>query len=501
MNFSEKITNRSRSLEARLFRRILYLIILLIILIGILAFAPQVLADDLDKIKSSGVMTVGTDATYPPFEYADDQTREIVGFDIDLMKGVCARLGVRAEFIVVPFDAIISGLNSGKYDCLISSMTITPERSRAVFFSEPYYDAGQSIAVPIEDQSIKSFDDLTGKRIGAQLGTTGEMLAKKIKGASVKSFDNIGEAFRDMANGNLDAVINDKPVSQRIIMARGKAKLIGPVLNTERYGIAMKKGEERLKKAIDNALGEFKETGAYTRLNEKWFGSPVTVEKEKSLLATFWGILKYLAPAVPMTILITICSFVLAVFMGISAAVIRMSRSRLAKSMSKIYSDVVRGVPLIVQIFFIYFGLGSLFHLPEFWAGVAAIGICYGAYLAEIFRSGIQAIPRGQTEAALSLGMSRWQVDRFVILPQAIRLVIPPVSNEFIACLKDSSLVSIIGLRELTRAGREYLSWSYIDFATWLMVGALYLVMTLALARLSRKLEGRYRIPGLGTGQ
>jgi polar amino acid transport system permease protein len=102
-------------------------------------------------------------------------------------------------------------------------------------------------------------------------------------------------------------------------------------------------------------------------------------------------------------------------------------------------------------------------------------------------------------EAALSLGMNRWQADRFVILPQAIRLVVPPVANEFISCLKDSSLVSIIGLRELTRAGREYLSWSYIDFATWLMVGALYLVMTLTLAKMSRVVERRYRIPGLGT--
>jgi polar amino acid transport system permease protein len=199
-----------------------------------------------------------------------------------------------------------------------------------------------------------------------------------------------------------------------------------------------------------------------------------------------------------MTILVTICSFILAVGLGIAAALVRLGGGLIVSSIAKIYSDVIRGVPLIVQIFFIYFGLGSIFHLGEFWAGVIAIGICYGAYLAEIFRAGIQAIPRGQSEAALSLGMSRWQVDRHVIMPQAVRIVIPPLANELIACLKDSSLVSIIGLRELTRAGREYLSWSYIDFATWLMVGVLYLMMTLALARVSRVIERRYRIPGLG---
>ncbi len=432
-------------------------------------------ADSLDDIKARGVMRIGTDATYPPFEYFDDQTREISGFDIDLMREICKTLNVKAEFIGVPFDAIISGLNNDKYDCLISSMTITPERSQAVLFSQPYYDAGQSIAVPLEDKTTKSVDDLSGKRIGSQLGTTGEMMAKKIPNATVKSFDNIGEAFRDMANGNLDAIINDKPVSQRIIMTRGKAKLVGPILNSEQYGIAIRKDEIRLKKAIDDALSDMKERGIYSKINEKWFGAPITAEVQKSFLSTLWNILKYLAPAVPMTIFITLFSFLLSIILGIFAALGRISVSRILNFISKLYSDVIRGVPLIVQIFFIYFGLGSIFHLGEFWAGVTAIGICYGAYLAEIFRAGIQAIPRGQNEAALSLGMTQWQVDRHIIIPQAARLVIPPVANEFIACLKDSSLVSIIGIRELTRAGREYLSWSYIDFATWLMVGLLYL--------------------------
>jgi His/Glu/Gln/Arg/opine family amino acid ABC transporter permease subunit len=471
------------------------------ILILLLLSSSGCFADTLNNIKTNGIIRVGTDATYPPFEYVDDKTHEIVGFDIDLMTAICGELGVKPEFTVVPFDAIISGLNSGKYDCLISSMTITPERAQAVLFSEPYYDAGQSIAVPLDNQTIKSLDDLVGKQIGAQLGTTGEMLARKIKDAQVKSFDNIGEAFRDMANGNLDGIINDKPVSQRIIMTRGKAKLVGTTLTSENYGIAMRKGDDRLKKAIDDALMDLKARGVYSNINAKWFGSPIVRSGSKSFFATLWDILKYIAPAVPMTIFITIFSFILAVILGILAALARISRSAIFSVIGRIYSDVVRGIPLIVQIFFIYFGLGSIFHLGAFTAGVAAIGICYGAYLAEIFRAGIQAIPRGQGEAAQSLGMSRWQVDRHVILPQAICLVIPPVANEFIACLKDSSLVSIIGLRELTRAGREYLSWSYIDFATWLMVGILYLVMTLALARFSRILERRYKIPGLGSGR
>ncbi len=186
-NVNSRISNRSKTIRARLIRRVLFLLLFLCVLVGLLIFAPQVFADTLDDVKAKGTLAVGTDATYPPFEFTDDKTREIIGFDIDLIGALSERLGVRPEFTVVPFDAIISGLNSGKYDCLISAMTITPERGEAVLFTDPYFDAGQAIAVPENNEDIKSFDDLTGKRIGAQLGTTGELLAKKIPGAEVSS--------------------------------------------------------------------------------------------------------------------------------------------------------------------------------------------------------------------------------------------------------------------------------------------------------------------------
>ncbi len=146
-----------------------------------------------------------------------------------------------------------------------------------------------------------------------------------------------------------------------------------------------------------------------------------------------------------------------------------------------------------MQIFFLYFGLGSLLNLDRYPAGVIAIGIGYSAYIAETIRAGIQAVPQGQWEAARSLGLSNVRCLRHVILPQAMRIVIPPVLNDFVACLKDSSLVSIIGLRELTRAGREYYSSTFADFQTWIVVAFLYLAMTLVLTRLSALLERRLR--------
>ena len=212
----------------------------------------------------------------------------------------------------------------------------------------------------------------------------------------------------------------------------------------------------------------------------------------------FVDIFTYLIPAMPTTLALTVVAFILAVFLGLIVSLARLFGIRPLRWLAKAYVDVLRGVPLLVQIFFIYFGLGKVFHLDRFSAGVLAIGICYSAYLAETFRSGIAAIEKGQHEAALSLGMTRFQTLRYVVVPQAARIIIPPAANEFIASLKDSSLVSIIGMRELTRAGREYYAQYFVDFQTWLAVGILYLVMTLALSRIVALLEKKYRIHGYG---
>ena len=209
-------------------------------------------------------------------------------------------------------------------------------------------------------------------------------------------------------------------------------------------------------------------------------------------------ILLYLLPAVPETIKITLVSFALALLLGLIVGLAEISRRSWLRIPAKMYVDIFRGVPLLVLIFFFYFGLGALLNLDRSVAGILAIGVCFGAYLAEIFRSGIEAISHGQYEAALSLGMTRAQVMRHVILPQSLRIILPPAANEFIACLKDSSLVSIIGLRELTRAGREFYSQYFVDFQTWFMVGIIYLAMTLTLSRLVVRLEKRFAIIGFG---
>lgn len=249
-----------------------------LILLSFLSFCSTKEEDSLDRIQRTKKLIVGTDATYPPFESKDAKTGKLIGFDIDLMSAVCEELGVECEFIVVPFDGIVSGLKNHKYDVVISAFTITPEREKIVDFSQPYYQAGQSIAVRIDEQKIKSIGDLVGKKVGVQLGTTGEILAKKIEGAEIISYDNIGAAFIDMDNHRLDAVINDKPTSERVIAVKGKAKIVGETLTSENYGMAVRKGEKRLLDAINKSLEKLQASGKLQKINEKWFSSTSKTE-------------------------------------------------------------------------------------------------------------------------------------------------------------------------------------------------------------------------------
>ena len=229
-----------------------------------------------DSSAKRTVLRIGTDATYPPFETVDVETGKPSGFDIDLITLVCEVNGWKPEFIVTPFDGMIPGLQGKKYDVAISAMTITPERAAAVDFSEPYYLAGQTIAVPLEENNIGKPEDLKGKRVGVQLGTTGEMMAKRIAEAQVFSFDNIGAAFLDMANGHLDAVLNDFPTTRAYIKSHATAKTVGEILSKEQYGIALRKGEAELRNAVNSALAKLKADGRYRQLHIKWFDtSPV----------------------------------------------------------------------------------------------------------------------------------------------------------------------------------------------------------------------------------
>nr|MBC7244693.1 transporter substrate-binding domain-containing protein [Chloroflexota bacterium] len=216
-------------------------------------------------------ITVATDATWPPFEYVDETTKEFVGFDIDLMKAIAEAAGFEVEFVNVAWDPLLAGMATGQYDAAISAMTITEERAKQFDFSEPYYNAGQLIAVRIDDTRIKGPADLAGKVVGAQLGTTGAMEVEKIAGATLKNYDTIDQAFLDLINGQIDAVVADNPlVAGYVGKYAGKIKSVGEPFTEEFYGIAVKKNAPEILEAINKGLKAVKEKGLIAQLEEKW---------------------------------------------------------------------------------------------------------------------------------------------------------------------------------------------------------------------------------------
>jgi polar amino acid transport system permease protein len=208
-------------------------------------------------------------------------------------------------------------------------------------------------------------------------------------------------------------------------------------------------------------------------------------------------ILIFVADGIVVSILVTVVSFTFVLIFGLFGGLGRLSRIRIVYGFFTLYVEIIRGIPLLVQLIWWYYafpiilqmiGLDITLIIPrEFFAvsmAIMGLAICYGAYMSEIYRAGIQSIPKGQMEAARSLGMTSFQAMRHVVLPQAFRVILPPVGNEFIAMLKDSSLVSAVAVADLTRRGREFMAMSFLPLETWIMVALLYLVMTLFAARI-----------------
>jgi polar amino acid transport system substrate-binding protein len=214
---------------------------------------------------------VGTDATWPPFEYIDETTKEIIGFDIDLMKGIAEKSNLDVEFVNVAWDALLAGVGQCQYDAAISSISITDERKANMAFSDPYYTVGQQIVVAADNTDIQGVDNLKGKRVGAQISTTGAELVSGIEGAKLVNFNTIGLAFQALMNGDVDAVVADN------VMALGyvakypdKLKAVGEPLTGESYAIAVCKTKTDLLAKINSGLTKVKAEGLIDKLNDKW---------------------------------------------------------------------------------------------------------------------------------------------------------------------------------------------------------------------------------------
>jgi arginine/lysine/histidine/glutamine transport system substrate-binding and permease protein len=461
----------------------------------------------ISPLSAQTVLKVGTEPAFPPFEMQASDGKGLTGFDIDLFRAIGEEANLEIEFQSMPFDGLIPALQSQTIDAAISGMTITAERAQTVDFSRPYFQSGLAIAVRKENQGeIKSFDDLENKKIAVAIGTTGAQEVQKISGAEISTFDNSALALQELSNGKVDAVVNDAPVTLYAIKVGNlnNVEVVGELLTEEYYGIALPKNSPNVEK-IDAALDEMLQSGRYREIYQKWFAGepaklPLVAPALEGETAGFnWGrLFANLLWGALVTIMLTAFSVFFGTIGGTLLAVMSISSFKPLTWLSRIYIDFFRGTPLLVQIFMIYFGLPSLlqgigldFSFERLPAAVTALSLNSAAYLAEIIRGGIQSIDRGQSEASQSMGMSWTQTMRYVIFPQAFRRMLPPLGNEFITMIKDTSLVAIIGFEELFRQGQLMVATTYRAFEIYAAVALIYLLLTFVASRVFSWLEKR----------
>jgi len=224
-------------------------------------------------VLSAQTIVVATDATWPPMEFVDEK-QNIVGFDIDLIKAVAAKAGLKVEIKNQAWDGIFGGLAAKKYDAVISSVTITEERKQTMAFSDPYINAGQVLVVRAKTANVSTLKDLKGKKVGAQIGTTGAAEIGKVAGLELKNYDELGLAIEDLYSGRIDGVVCDTPIAADFVLQNARyknaLKIVGKPFTEEYYGIAVNKDNPELLKKINAALAALKADGSLEALEKKW---------------------------------------------------------------------------------------------------------------------------------------------------------------------------------------------------------------------------------------
>lgn len=438
---------------------------------------------------------IATDTTFAPFEFQDAQG-DFVGIDMDLIRAIAEDQNFTVDIKPLGFDAALQAVQANQVDGVIAGMSITDERKKVFDFSEPYFESGIQMAVLKDNEDIKSYEDLRGKRVSVKNGTQGADFANSIKdkyGFEVVSFADSSTMFDEVKTGNSVAVFEDYPVLLYGIAQGNGFKTVTPKEEPTGYGFAVNKGQNpELLQKFNTGLNNLKQSGRYDEIINAYLGEEATTADD-----SFFGLVKSTFPllleGLKMTVILTVVSIAIALVLGTIFGLMRVSRSIWLRGIGTTFVDIFRGTPLLVQAFFIYFGIPAAlgFQMSALTAGIITLSLNAGAYMTEIVRGGILSVDKGQMEAARSLGIGYLPTVRKVILPQAIRTMIPSYINQFVITLKDTSILSVIGIAELTQTGRIIIAGNYKSFEMWLIIGIVYFIVIMALTKLSDQVEKR----------
>ncbi len=445
------------------------------------------------------------------FEGTDGQ---LTGFEVDLAAYLAGALGRRPEFVQGLWDKLPQMLDRGDLDIVLNGYEWSAEREVCWSSSVPYYVYGLQLLARKDDATVRSWEDLRkGRRrkVGVLSGSAAQRLAQERLGdaCEILAYDGVTNAMRLVEQGQLDATVQDTPVATHYLKDFPGLSRVGGPEAPGFYVIFLRKGDEALRLQLNQIILQGLRDGSIRAIYER-YGLWDAEQERLPALATSWpptsafvpqtGSLwtrfgKALVEGAWMTLKLSCLAMPLAMALGLLVALGRLYGPCWLSWILGIYVEVLRGTPVLLQLFVIYYvlpGMGVKF--PAFWAGVLGLGINYSAYEAENYRAGLLAIPRGQMEAALALGMSIRTALRRIVVPQAVRLVIPPVTNDFIALFKDTSVCYVIGVSELATAyQRLYNNHPRLALELGLAGAALYLLMSYPLALLARRLENRLK--------
>jgi polar amino acid transport system substrate-binding protein len=426
----------------------------------------------------------------------------LTGFEVEIADALARELGVKARFVQNDWSTLVPSLERGTFDIALNGLEVTPAREQRIRFTRPYYLFAERLVARTGDPRVRDLASLRGLRVG----TLANSLAWDLlgpAGAERIPYEGQEEPFMDLASGRIDAVLLDDIIVARY-GDRAGLSVVGD-LAEGRYAIGLRRGEDDLWRAVDEALGRMARSGELRTILRRW---QIDGSRQQALAVNggvearrgtglrrpldahqLWLFLQGAA----ITVLISACAMLIAVIGGLLLAVGRLPSPiwwrRPIRWVATAYVEIFRGTPVLLQLFVIYYGLAGVFPLGAYAAAILGLGLNYAAYEAEIYRAGIQAVPRGEVEAAHALGMSGALALRRVVLPQAFRFSLPGVANDFIALLKDSSLVSVITVVELTKR----MTIAAVDLGDWAIPGGLcallYFSMSYPLSRLARRLE------------
>ncbi|HDI6916827.1 TPA: ABC transporter permease subunit [Staphylococcus aureus] len=446
-----------------------------------------------EKIKERGELRVGLSADYAPmeFEHTVNGKTEYAGVDIDLAKKIAKDNNLKLKIVNMSFDSLLGALKTGKIDIIISGMTSTPERKKQVDFSDSYMMTKNIMLVKKDKvNDYKDIKDFNNKKVGAQKGTEQEKIAQtEIENASITSLSRLPDVILALKSGKVEGVVVEKPVAEAYLKQNPKLGISNVKFNEEEKDavIAVPKDSPKLLSQINKTIKEVKDKG----LIDKYMTNAANAMNDDSGFISKYG--SFFLKGIKITILISLIGVALGSILGAFVALMKLSKIKIISWIASIYIEILRGTPMLVQVFIVFFGITAALGLDisALVCGTIALVINSSAYIAEIIRAGINAVDKGQMEAARSLGLNYRQTMKSVIMPQAIKNILPALGNEFVTLIKESSIVSTIGVGEIMFNAQVVQGISFDPFTPLLVAAALYFVLTFVLTRIMNMIEGR----------